>query len=96
MTAHQHTDQCDHTEVASYAPAGRKWWARPNSPHGPECPCYVCADTRRAKGVPPLAPVLAPLAKSKRQPKTTLNDWAVALVSIGLVVGYLVFGATPW
>lgn len=43
-----------HDEVQTYAPAGVKWWSRPGNGHGPLCPCYVCADTRVFKRVPPL------------------------------------------
>jgi len=58
MNGHQHTDQCDHTEVSSYALRGLRLWQERVLPHGWHCPDLVCADARAYLGKPML-PALA-------------------------------------
>lgn len=59
--------------VASYADRA----ARLGPPHGPDCPCLVCADARAAVGHRPLIPDFARVARLRnRMPRRRL--WMVA------------------
>lgn len=57
-SGHEHTDECDHTEVSSYALHGLRLWQLRALPHGWHCGCLCCADARAHLGKPML-PALA-------------------------------------
>ncbi len=66
MSGHQHTDQCDHGAVTSYAERGRALWQERVYGHGWTCRCICCADYRRALGQPMRPSITAGLTREER------------------------------